>query len=82
VLGASQEAASAKLDDSTAVAVVAITGTANREAATAGSVSKLKRDLRVMGMGLISSLLVTKLWRKANGFILAAASAFEIVLIL
>jgi hypothetical protein len=80
VLGASQEAASAKLDDSTAVAVVAITGTANREAATAGSVSKLKRDLRVMG--LISSLLVTKLWRKANGFILAAASAFEILLIL
>jgi hypothetical protein len=80
VLGTSQEADSAKLADSPAVAVVAITGTANREAATAGSVSKLKRDLRVMG--LISSLLVTKLWRKANGFILAAASAFEILLIL
>jgi hypothetical protein len=53
VLGTSQEADSAKLADSTAVAVVAITGTANREAAT-GSVSKLKRDLQVMG--LISSL--------------------------
>jgi hypothetical protein len=49
VLDASQEEASV-LDDSTAVAVVAITGTASREAATAGSVSKSKRDLRCMDL--------------------------------